>query len=114
MLCCTCLDRYDKCLFTLPVLSPLQVFAFDHCFWSMDESNVPKYAGESQMLILNSTTKESNHVPCKDLLSFEQQQQQHRETSYLMMKAGFASCKAKRDVVIYSDLHCERIHSNVQ
>lgn len=25
----------------------LQVFAFDHCFWSMDESNVPKYAGES-------------------------------------------------------------------
>uniref|UniRef100_A0A8B9GMY0 Kinesin-like protein unc-104 n=1 Tax=Astyanax mexicanus TaxID=7994 RepID=A0A8B9GMY0_ASTMX len=24
----------------------LQVFAFDHCFWSMDESNVPKYAGQ--------------------------------------------------------------------
>lgn len=24
----------------------LQVFAFDHCFWSMDESNVPKHAGE--------------------------------------------------------------------
>uniref|UniRef100_A0A665VJE3 Kinesin family member 13A n=1 Tax=Echeneis naucrates TaxID=173247 RepID=A0A665VJE3_ECHNA len=23
-----------------------QVFAFDHCFWSMDESNVPKYAGQ--------------------------------------------------------------------
>ncbi|KAM7420660.1 hypothetical protein PAMA_015066 [Pampus argenteus] len=22
------------------------VFAFDHCFWSMDESNVPKYAGQ--------------------------------------------------------------------
>ncbi|GAA6073001.1 kinesin-like protein KIF13A isoform X7, partial [Tachysurus ichikawai] len=22
----------------------LQVFAFDHCFWSMDESNIPKYA----------------------------------------------------------------------
>uniref|UniRef100_A0A7N9AKS2 Kinesin family member 13A n=1 Tax=Mastacembelus armatus TaxID=205130 RepID=A0A7N9AKS2_9TELE len=30
----------------LPVLSPLQVFAFDHCFWSMDESNIPKYAGQ--------------------------------------------------------------------
>uniref|UniRef100_A0A671LLJ6 Kinesin family member 13A n=1 Tax=Sinocyclocheilus anshuiensis TaxID=1608454 RepID=A0A671LLJ6_9TELE len=24
----------------------LQVFAFDHCFWSMDESNIPKYAGQ--------------------------------------------------------------------
>uniref|UniRef100_UPI0037E80FB8 kinesin-like protein KIF13A n=1 Tax=Semicossyphus pulcher TaxID=241346 RepID=UPI0037E80FB8 len=23
-----------------------KVFAFDHCFWSMDESNVPKYAGQ--------------------------------------------------------------------
>uniref|UniRef100_A0A3P8UWT2 Kinesin family member 13A n=1 Tax=Cynoglossus semilaevis TaxID=244447 RepID=A0A3P8UWT2_CYNSE len=22
------------------------VFAFDHCFWSMDESNLPKYAGQ--------------------------------------------------------------------
>uniref|UniRef100_A0A8C7IQA7 Kinesin family member 13A n=1 Tax=Oncorhynchus kisutch TaxID=8019 RepID=A0A8C7IQA7_ONCKI len=26
-------------------LSP-SVFAFDHCFWSMDESNMPKYAGQ--------------------------------------------------------------------
>uniref|UniRef100_A0AAX7TL22 Kinesin motor domain-containing protein n=1 Tax=Astatotilapia calliptera TaxID=8154 RepID=A0AAX7TL22_ASTCA len=25
---------------------PSNVFAFDHCFWSMDESNVPKYAGQ--------------------------------------------------------------------
>uniref|UniRef100_A0A672Z894 Kinesin family member 13A n=1 Tax=Sphaeramia orbicularis TaxID=375764 RepID=A0A672Z894_9TELE len=33
-------------VFTLSVLYPLQVFAFDHCFWSMDESNVPKYAGQ--------------------------------------------------------------------
>ncbi|CAG11981.1 unnamed protein product [Tetraodon nigroviridis] len=39
-------NRCTKCVFTLPVLSPLQVFAFDHCFWSMDESNVPKYAGQ--------------------------------------------------------------------
>ncbi|XP_035806523.2 kinesin-like protein KIF13A isoform X3 [Amphiprion ocellaris] len=23
-----------------------KVFAFDHCFWSMDEANVPKYAGQ--------------------------------------------------------------------
>ncbi|XP_034553277.1 kinesin-like protein KIF13A isoform X3 [Notolabrus celidotus] len=23
-----------------------KVFAFDHCFWSIDESNVPKYAGQ--------------------------------------------------------------------
>ncbi|XP_033496289.2 kinesin-like protein KIF13A isoform X2 [Epinephelus lanceolatus] len=23
-----------------------KVFAFDHCFWSMDETNVPKYAGQ--------------------------------------------------------------------
>ncbi|XP_011483487.1 kinesin-like protein KIF13A isoform X5 [Oryzias latipes] len=23
-----------------------KVFAFDHCFWSMDESNIPKYAGQ--------------------------------------------------------------------
>ncbi|XP_016369521.1 kinesin-like protein KIF13A [Sinocyclocheilus rhinocerous] len=23
-----------------------RVFAFDHCFWSMDESNIPKYAGQ--------------------------------------------------------------------
>ncbi|XP_061089735.1 kinesin-like protein KIF13A isoform X2 [Conger conger] len=23
-----------------------KVFAFDHCFWSMDESNLPKYAGQ--------------------------------------------------------------------
>uniref|UniRef100_A0A668A8M0 Kinesin family member 13A n=1 Tax=Myripristis murdjan TaxID=586833 RepID=A0A668A8M0_9TELE len=25
---------------------PSNVFAFDHCFWSIDESNVPKYAGQ--------------------------------------------------------------------
>ncbi|KAL1784795.1 kinesin KIF13A isoform X6 [Sigmodon hispidus] len=25
---------------------PLQVFAFDYCFWSMDESNTTKYAGQ--------------------------------------------------------------------
>uniref|UniRef100_A0A3B3CPF4 Kinesin family member 13A n=1 Tax=Oryzias melastigma TaxID=30732 RepID=A0A3B3CPF4_ORYME len=25
---------------------PSNVFAFDHCFWSMDESNIPKYAGQ--------------------------------------------------------------------
>uniref|UniRef100_A0AAR2LQR8 Kinesin motor domain-containing protein n=1 Tax=Pygocentrus nattereri TaxID=42514 RepID=A0AAR2LQR8_PYGNA len=31
--------------FSLP-FSCLQVFAFDHCFWSMDEANVPKYAGQ--------------------------------------------------------------------
>uniref|UniRef100_A0A7N6ASP0 Kinesin family member 13A n=1 Tax=Anabas testudineus TaxID=64144 RepID=A0A7N6ASP0_ANATE len=43
---CTCLDRCAKCVFALPVLSRLQVFAFDHCFWSMDESKVPKYAGQ--------------------------------------------------------------------
>uniref|UniRef100_A0A669CJ47 Kinesin family member 13A n=1 Tax=Oreochromis niloticus TaxID=8128 RepID=A0A669CJ47_ORENI len=44
---CSCLkDTFKNCVFTLPVLSPLQVFAFDHCFWSMDESNVPKYAGQ--------------------------------------------------------------------
>uniref|UniRef100_A0A8C1KPN6 Kinesin family member 13A n=1 Tax=Cyprinus carpio TaxID=7962 RepID=A0A8C1KPN6_CYPCA len=24
----------------------ITVFAFDHCFWSMDESNIPKYAGQ--------------------------------------------------------------------
>uniref|UniRef100_A0A671W457 Kinesin family member 13A n=1 Tax=Sparus aurata TaxID=8175 RepID=A0A671W457_SPAAU len=36
----------ENSVFTLPVLSLLQVFAFDHCFWSMDESNVPKYAGQ--------------------------------------------------------------------
>uniref|UniRef100_A0A7N8XWT5 Kinesin family member 13A n=1 Tax=Mastacembelus armatus TaxID=205130 RepID=A0A7N8XWT5_9TELE len=41
-----CLDRCEKRVFMLPVLSPLQVFAFDHCFWSMDESNIPKYAGQ--------------------------------------------------------------------
>ncbi|XP_066498896.1 kinesin-like protein KIF13A isoform X2 [Hoplias malabaricus] len=23
-----------------------KVFAFDHCFWSMDEANIPKYAGQ--------------------------------------------------------------------
>uniref|UniRef100_A0A7N6BF68 Kinesin family member 13A n=1 Tax=Anabas testudineus TaxID=64144 RepID=A0A7N6BF68_ANATE len=38
--------RCAKCVFALPVLSRLQVFAFDHCFWSMDESKVPKYAGQ--------------------------------------------------------------------
>lgn len=37
----------SRCLPPPPVLSPLQVFAFDHCFWSMDESNLPKYAGKS-------------------------------------------------------------------
>uniref|UniRef100_A0A8D2D5I1 Kinesin family member 13A n=1 Tax=Sciurus vulgaris TaxID=55149 RepID=A0A8D2D5I1_SCIVU len=26
--------------------SPTQVFAFDYCFWSMDESNTSKYAGQ--------------------------------------------------------------------
>lgn len=73
MLYYTCLG---KCVFTLPVLSPLQVFAFDHCFWSMDESNVPKYAGESQMWRLGKKTEKqsftqpesSNYVPRKDLL----------------------------------------------
>lgn len=24
----------------------IQVFAFDYCFWSMDESNTTKYAGK--------------------------------------------------------------------
>lgn len=37
-----------KSVFLHSVLSARQVFAFDHCFWSMDESNVPKYAGESK------------------------------------------------------------------
>lgn len=50
MLCCiiharTCVE--SVCLHCLCCLLLLQVFAFDHCFWSMDESNVPKYAGES-------------------------------------------------------------------
>uniref|UniRef100_A0A672USP5 Kinesin family member 13A n=1 Tax=Strigops habroptila TaxID=2489341 RepID=A0A672USP5_STRHB len=27
----------------------LQVFAFDHCFWSMDESNTTKYAGQEMV-----------------------------------------------------------------
>uniref|UniRef100_A0A3Q1CXA6 Kinesin motor domain-containing protein n=1 Tax=Amphiprion ocellaris TaxID=80972 RepID=A0A3Q1CXA6_AMPOC len=36
----------SNCVLTLPVLCPPQVFAFDHCFWSMDEANVPKYAGQ--------------------------------------------------------------------
>uniref|UniRef100_A0A8C2U4C1 Kinesin family member 13A n=1 Tax=Coturnix japonica TaxID=93934 RepID=A0A8C2U4C1_COTJA len=30
----------------LPFVCFLQVFAFDHCFWSMDESNTTKYAGQ--------------------------------------------------------------------
>lgn len=64
--CALCLDRCEKCVFTLPVLSPCQVFAFDHCFWSMDESNVPKYAGESKMRqkgIHGSVTKEVKSGP---------------------------------------------------
>uniref|UniRef100_H3DM37 Kinesin family member 13A n=1 Tax=Tetraodon nigroviridis TaxID=99883 RepID=H3DM37_TETNG len=28
-----------------------KVFAFDHCFWSMDESNVPKYAEKGQEVV---------------------------------------------------------------
>uniref|UniRef100_A0A8C7ILE6 Kinesin motor domain-containing protein n=1 Tax=Oncorhynchus kisutch TaxID=8019 RepID=A0A8C7ILE6_ONCKI len=37
------------CVCVLILLCPVpQVFAFDHCFWSMDESNMPKYAGKSQ------------------------------------------------------------------
>uniref|UniRef100_A0A8K9UN37 Kinesin family member 13A n=1 Tax=Oncorhynchus mykiss TaxID=8022 RepID=A0A8K9UN37_ONCMY len=28
------------------VIVSVGVFAFDHCFWSMDESNMPKYAGQ--------------------------------------------------------------------
>uniref|UniRef100_A0A4W6DMW7 Kinesin family member 13A n=1 Tax=Lates calcarifer TaxID=8187 RepID=A0A4W6DMW7_LATCA len=46
--CCTytCLGRCEKCVFKICALSLPQVFAFDHCFWSMDESNVPKYAGQ--------------------------------------------------------------------
>lgn len=38
-------DRKKRKIVYMPTL--LQVFAFDHCFWSMDEANVPKYAGES-------------------------------------------------------------------
>ena len=28
---------------------PPKVFAFDHCFWSMDESNTTKYAGQEMV-----------------------------------------------------------------
>jgi len=42
----------------MPLSVCLQVFAFDHCFWSMDESNIPKYAGES---LFDTSTQ--NHFP---------------------------------------------------
>lgn len=58
--CALCLDRCEKPVFTLPVLSPRQVFAFDHCFWSMDESNAPKYAGESRNADLQLSNKGSS------------------------------------------------------
>ncbi|MBN3306663.1 KI13A protein, partial [Amia calva] len=32
--------------FVFVLFSHLQVFAFDYCFWSMDESNVTQYAGQ--------------------------------------------------------------------
>uniref|UniRef100_A0A8B9MY73 Kinesin family member 13A n=1 Tax=Accipiter nisus TaxID=211598 RepID=A0A8B9MY73_9AVES len=34
------------CILNLSSYVLLQVFAFDHCFWSMDESNTTKYAGQ--------------------------------------------------------------------
>uniref|UniRef100_A0A8C5C0S2 Kinesin family member 13A n=1 Tax=Gadus morhua TaxID=8049 RepID=A0A8C5C0S2_GADMO len=33
-------------VFLFPVPVSFQVFAFDHCFWTMDESNTPKYSGQ--------------------------------------------------------------------
>lgn len=62
----TGVSRVLPSLYRLP--PPMQVFAFDHCFWSMDESNIPKYAGESKMRILSSTSKKANCVKCGDLL----------------------------------------------
>uniref|UniRef100_A0A8V5G0P8 Uncharacterized protein n=1 Tax=Melopsittacus undulatus TaxID=13146 RepID=A0A8V5G0P8_MELUD len=41
--------QHTCCVTRVPNLSfyvLLQVFAFDHCFWSMDESNTTKYAGQ--------------------------------------------------------------------
>uniref|UniRef100_A0A8B9TR49 Kinesin family member 13A n=1 Tax=Anas platyrhynchos TaxID=8839 RepID=A0A8B9TR49_ANAPL len=35
---------FKGCVFSQ--LKPTTVFAFDHCFWSMDESNTTKYAGQ--------------------------------------------------------------------
>ncbi|KAG7276028.1 hypothetical protein CRUP_004425, partial [Coryphaenoides rupestris] len=45
-----CASQYDQEQLQQP-LSPWKpelqdVFAFDHCFWTMDESNTPKYAGQ--------------------------------------------------------------------
>uniref|UniRef100_A0A6Q2WZM4 Kinesin family member 13A n=1 Tax=Esox lucius TaxID=8010 RepID=A0A6Q2WZM4_ESOLU len=46
---CVC-NCVNICVFTCVSSPPLfcltQVFAFDHCFWSMDESNIAKYAGQ--------------------------------------------------------------------
>uniref|UniRef100_A0A8C3RBF3 Kinesin family member 13A n=1 Tax=Cyanoderma ruficeps TaxID=181631 RepID=A0A8C3RBF3_9PASS len=48
-----CQDVLECCVKCLVARVPnlsfcvlLQVFAFDHCFWSMDESNTTKYAGQ--------------------------------------------------------------------
>ncbi|XP_042597727.1 kinesin-like protein KIF13A isoform X1 [Cyprinus carpio] len=41
-----------------------KVFAFDHCFWSMDESNIPKYAG--QEVVFAPPGREYWKTPFKD------------------------------------------------
>lgn len=83
MLLCIVLGKV--CLYTLCPFTH-QVFAFDHCFWSMDESNVPKYAGESQM----RRQRKLNPVRHEGLLMFVLAVSQG---SSLHTKLVLASCK---------------------
>lgn len=85
-------------------VSPPQVFAFDHCFWSMDESNIPKYAGESKLQIPHSTSKKANCAKCGDLLvvSNRKKTQRGKKNSPLDEKLSFfAACKLKRSIGAY-------------
>lgn len=43
----------------------IQVFAFDYCFWSMDESNTTKYAGKLIVSLLDVEPLVSSSYMCQ-------------------------------------------------
>ncbi|KAJ3598073.1 hypothetical protein NHX12_001587 [Muraenolepis orangiensis] len=43
--------------------SETRVFAFDHCFWTMDESNTPKYAGSGKSFSMMGNGDQPGLIP---------------------------------------------------
>lgn len=99
--CRTCSDRCENSVFMLSVLSYLQVFAFDHCFWSMDESNVPKYAGESSVLWNWSFTHRWRSQIMSSVKTRWSLCSRSAGELPTWWKTVFASCKAKHGLCLW-------------